>query len=61
MPPRTEGGNVFYVCMLCEHPFLFGPHVYDGRLIPAWDLQFCNDCLGKHMDGIVPQSYPKLM
>ena len=61
MPPRREAGNVFYDCILCERPFLFGPYEYDGRHIPAWDMQICNDCLRKNIDGIVPKFYPKLV
>ena len=53
--------NVFYDCILCEHPFQFGPYEYDGRYIPAWGVQICNDCIWKNMDGIVRQSYPKLV
>ena len=38
MPLRTEGGNVFYDCMLCEHPFLFAPHEY------RWSTYSCLGC-----------------
>ena len=43
-----------YDCCLCERPFLFGPHKYDGRKLPGWgDLMVCNVCDHSNRDGVV--------
>jgi len=48
-------------CFLCGNHFQFGPHAYHGRRIPDWDIMVCNTCYNANWDGIVPNSYPRLM
>ena len=50
----------FYDCFLCNRPFQFGPHVYDGRPVRQWDILMCNRCLRGNWDGIVLEGHPKL-
>jgi hypothetical protein len=47
-------------CFLCELPFQFGPHVYNGRRIPEWDI-VCSGCYKGNWDGIVPETRPHLL
>ena len=61
MPMKIEGDKIFYDCFLCQRPFQFGPHVYDGRHIPSWGVNICASCLKGNWDGIVPQRHPRLM
>jgi hypothetical protein len=48
-------------CFLCETPFQFGPHIYNGRRIPEWDMMVCRGCYQGNWDGIVPESRPRLL
>jgi hypothetical protein len=61
MPLRVDGDKIFYDCFLCQRPFQFGPHVYNGRHIAAWDVQICESCLRGNWDGIVPAQHPRLI
>jgi hypothetical protein len=45
---------------LCERPFQFGPHLYKGRHVAAWGIQFCDVCLRANWDGIVLSGHPRL-
>jgi hypothetical protein len=47
-------------CFLCKREFQFGPHRYDGRRIPTWDIMVCDTCYQGNHDGIVPNTYPHL-
>lgn len=47
-------------CFLCRRAFQCGPHRYDGRRIPAWDIMVCDTCYRGNHDGIVPETYPHL-
>lgn len=47
-------------CFLCKSHFQFGPHVYDGRRIPRWDIMVCRRCYDGNWDGIVLESHPQL-
>jgi hypothetical protein len=60
MPMTMQGDKTFYECFLCSQPFQFGPHVYNGRHIPQWDVQLCDRCLRGNWDGIVLEGHPNL-
>ena len=48
-------------CFLCKKPFQFGPHIYNGRKIPAWDMLVCSGCYTGNWDGIVPEVRPHII
>ena len=50
-----------YECFLCKQSFQFGPHIYDGKRIPGWDVMVCRGCYAANWDGIVPSTYPHLI
>jgi hypothetical protein len=54
-------GAVTYDCFLCGRPFKYGPNVYDGRVIPQWEITVCRTCYNSNRDGLVPQSHPRLI
>ena len=43
-------------CFLCQLPRQCGPHRYEERNIPAWDVWICDLCCGGNWDGIVNSS-----
>ncbi len=49
-----------YECFLCKTQFQFGPHTYNGRRIPPWDIMVCSSCYGGNWDGLVLSSHPRL-
>jgi hypothetical protein len=61
MALKIEGEKIFYDCILCQKPFQFGPHVYNGRHIAEWDTQICDSCVKWNWDGVVPERHPRLM
>lgn len=58
--PHSEP-KTLYDCFLCSRPFQFGPHVYAGRSIKAWDIIACDICTSSNWDGLVPQQHPRLI
>jgi hypothetical protein len=38
-------------CDLCNSEFQHGPHRYDGRHIPKYDLLVCSGCYEGNWDG----------
>jgi len=51
-----------YDCCICERPFKFGPHVYDGRPITRWcSLMICRECDCINHDGVVAETHPHLI
>jgi hypothetical protein len=43
-------------CFLCQQGRRCGPHVYEGRNVPSWDVWICNTCRSGNWDGIVINS-----
>jgi hypothetical protein len=60
MAMSANDGKIFYDCFLCKRPFQFGPHVYNGRHVAAWDAQICNACLRGNCDGVVLEQHQDL-
>ena len=60
MALRMLDGKPFYDWFLCDRPFQFGDHVYDGRHIRQWDIQLCRFCVAGNWDGIVLETHPRL-
>lgn len=38
-------------CQVCSREFDYGPHVYQGRYLPRYQMVACNSCLRAHHDG----------
>ena len=47
-------------CFLSQRDFQYGPHIYDGRRVPQWDIMVCKHCHAGNWDGIVIESHPRL-
>jgi hypothetical protein len=56
-----EEFRVLNPCFICEQPFQFGPHVYDGRYVRQWDVMVCNRCESANWGGLIPESHPRLL
>ena len=48
-------------CFMCKRPVQVGPHRYDGRNVPAWNVFICDGCRRANWDGLVPETYPHLI
>jgi hypothetical protein len=55
-----EQHRITYSCFLCCTEFQYGPHIYDGSYVKAWDIMTCNRCRRANWDGILPGSFPQL-
>jgi hypothetical protein len=58
---RMEGEKTLVKCFLCRREVQFGPHVYNGKTIPPWDIFVCDTCYQANWDGIVPGTFPHLI
>lgn len=61
MPMSMKNDKTYYDCILCDVPFQFGPHVYMGRHIAAWNVQICEVCIRANWNGIMTEQHPRLM
>jgi hypothetical protein len=50
-----------YNCFLCDQPYQFGPHAYDGRHVGSWGVEICSHCVQGNWDGLVPEQHPRLI
>ena len=57
----TDTAPPLHTCFLCEKGFQFGPHRYNGRAVPLWDIGVCDPCFVGSHDGLNPKQYPKLI
>ena len=53
--------KILIECLLCKHPFQFGPHRYEGRHIGSWEMSLCDICLSSNQDGIIADHHPQLV
>ena len=58
---NTTKPKFYCRCFLCDRGFQFGPHIYDGKKVPAWDIMVCSPCLNGNWDGIVPREGSRLV
>ncbi len=56
----NEEVKFMYDCFLCQRPYQQGPHIHNGRRVPAWDILLCNTCRSGNWDGIVLSAHPRL-
>jgi hypothetical protein len=47
-----------YTCQVCAQQFQHGPHIYDGKYIPAYGIMVCTGCYQGNWDGWAPQFEP---
>ncbi len=43
-------------CELCGRPYQMGPHRYDGKRIPRYDISVCGSCYKTNWDGWGPKA-----
>lgn len=43
-----------YDCGICGAAFQFGPHLYEGKHIPSYNLTVCKTCWEVNWDGWGP-------
>lgn len=60
MAMKMDGEKILYDCFLCDVPFQFGPHIYNGRRVRQWDVEICDFCLQNNRDGIMLDRHPRL-
>ena len=48
-------------CDLCDSPFQYGPHQYDGKFIPKYKITVCMNCYSNNWDGWAPHYEEKLI
>jgi hypothetical protein len=48
-------------CFICGGDFQFGPHRYEGRKIPRYNINVCNNCYEANWDGWAPHYEKKLV
>jgi hypothetical protein len=47
--------KVIYRCEVCGQEFQYGPYVYNGKFIPAYQIMVCSGCYASNWDGWAPQ------
>ena len=53
--------KVMLPCYICDQQFQFGPHVYDGKFIPTYELTVCRTCYSANHDGWAPHYEQKIL
>lgn len=48
-------------CSLCGRQFQFGPHRYDGKHIPRYQITVCMSCWDGNWDGWAPHLEERLI
>jgi hypothetical protein len=46
-----------YQCFMCGEEYQFGPHRYEGKNIPRYNIGVCNICYEANWDGWAPPEY----
>jgi hypothetical protein len=54
-------GSARKICFLCEKPFAFGPHTYEGRYVRPLGVHICDGCLLPNEDGLALDYEAKLL
>jgi len=57
--PETD--RQYEVCFVTGKKFRYGPHIYEGRRVAAWDEMISNEAEKWNADGIVPSTYPHVI
>ena len=47
-------------CEMCGTQFQMGPHVYEGKFIPRFQLSVCTGCFQGNWDGWAPHYEARL-
>lgn len=43
--------KVMHSCDMCRTNYQMGPHIYDGKYIPRYELNVCKICYDGNWDG----------
>ena len=57
----ASGPRVVLDCFLCGGQFKFGPQIFTGKPIKAWEINVCDACHSGSWDGLAPEKYPRLI
>lgn len=52
---------MMYRCFTCGGEFQFGPHIYNGKHIAAYNLTVCLSCYDGNWDGWAPHCEAKIL
>jgi hypothetical protein len=61
MKMSMDGEKIMVECFLCEKKAQMGPHVYNIRHIPKWDIEVCDNCRKWNWDGLLPERNTRLV
>lgn len=53
--------KLYDTCEICGRRFQFGPHVYNGQRIPAYEITVCKVCFDGNWDGWGMRAEPVLI
>jgi hypothetical protein len=56
-----EAHKVMLHCDLCNKEFQFGPHKFDGKHIPRYQITVCKPCWDGNWDGWAPHLEKRLI
>lgn len=51
----------FDTCGICGRSYISGPHRYEGKYLPAYELAVCRTCFAANWDGWSPALEPNLI
>lgn len=49
------------LCFMCGSEYQMGPHQYDGKYIPKYQIGVCRGCYDGNWDGWAPHCEEKLI
>lgn len=56
-----DKAKFFQRCDTCGTSYQFGPHVYEGKYIPMYQINVCMTCWDANWDGWAPHLEKKVM
>lgn len=57
----TRPPPMMYACFVCGRRFQFGPSIYAGKHIRAYEIEVCAGCYEGNWDGWAPHIEAKLI
>ena len=62
-PPeeKTMSETIINTCDICGNDYQFGPHRYEGKTIPCYQLSVCMTCYEGNWDGWAPHLEGKVL
>jgi hypothetical protein len=59
-PSKQDEFRIMETCAMCGSSFQFGPHIYDGKFIAAYQISVCRSCFESNWDGWAPHYEARL-